>query len=109
MNQTVLTAFIAVSVAASASAQQPRKAMSIDNFDYSAVLTSIQAIWGSDVNLGVGINAMMTKRIQQDGRFVVVERRKVKSLMAEQDFANSSRVKRGTGARTGEIRGTTSR
>ncbi len=34
-----------------------------------------------------GIQAMMTKRIAQDGRFTVVERRKVNDVMREQDFA----------------------
>jgi curli biogenesis system outer membrane secretion channel CsgG len=48
---------------------------------------------------------MMTKRIASDGRFTVVERRKIASLTKEQDFAASNRVKRGTGARIGEIRG----
>ena len=43
--------------------------------------------------------------IAQDGRFTVVERRKVNTVMKEQDFAASNRVKQGTGARIGQIRG----
>lgn len=84
---------------------QSKAALSIDNFDYSAVMTSVQAIFGTQQNIGQGINAMMTRRIAQDGRFMVVERRKVNAVMREQDFDASNRVKRGTGARTGQIRG----
>ena len=84
---------------------QGKKAMSIDSFDYSAVMTSVQAIFGTQFNIGQGISAMMTKRIQQDGRFTIVERRKVNNVMSEQDFDASNRVKRGTGARVGQIRG----
>ena len=82
-----------------------KKTMSVDNFDYSAVMTSVQAIFGTQQNIGVGINAMMTRRVQQDGRFTIVERRKVNEIMGEQDFSAGNRVKRGTGARIGQIKG----
>jgi curli biogenesis system outer membrane secretion channel CsgG len=45
------------------------------------------------------------KRVSQDGKYTVVERRKVANIMKEQDFAASNRVKQGTGARVGQIRG----
>ena len=94
--------FIAGALCASA---QPKKRISIEDFDYSTVMTAVQSIFGTQQNIGQGINAMMTKRVAQDGRFVVVERRKIASLTKEQDFAASNRVKKGTGARIGEIRG----
>ncbi len=90
---------------ASVASAQSKKALSIENFDYSTVMTSVQAIFGTQQNIGQGINAMLTKRIAQDGRFTVVERRKVNTVMKEQDFAASNRVKQGTGARVGQIRG----
>jgi curli biogenesis system outer membrane secretion channel CsgG len=100
MSKTLLALLCAVAVFA-----QSKPALSIDNFDYSAVMTSVQAIFGTQQNIGRGISAMMTRRIVQDGRFMVVERRKVNEVMREQDFDTSNRVKRGTGARTGQIRG----
>src|SRR4051794_14922018 len=81
---------------------QSKKAMSLENFDYSTVMTQVQAIFGTQQNIGQGINAMLTKRITQDGRFTVVERRKVNAVMKEQDFSASNRVKQGTGARVGQ-------
>ncbi len=84
---------------------QTKKAMEIQAFDYSAVMTGVQAIFGTQQDIGQGIAAMMTKRIAQDGKYTVVERRKVANIMKEQDFAASNRVKQGTGARIGQIRG----
>jgi curli biogenesis system outer membrane secretion channel CsgG len=98
------TVFILVVSAGMAPAQQ-KKALSIDPFDYSAVMTSVQAIFGTEMNIGQGIQAMMTKRIAQDGRFTVVERRKVNEVIHEQDFDAGNRVKKGTGARVGQIKG----
>jgi curli biogenesis system outer membrane secretion channel CsgG len=90
---------------AAVSPAQQKKALSIDPFDYSAVMTSVQAIFGTEMNIGQGIQAMMTKRIAQDGRFTVVERRKVNEVIHEQDFDASNRVKKGSGARVGQIKG----
>ena len=95
----------ALLVSAVAASAQTKKRMMIEDFDYSAVMTAVQAIFGTQENIGKGINAMMTKRVASDGRFIVVERRKIGSLTKEQDFSASNRVKRGTGARIGEIRG----
>ncbi len=98
------TVVVLVACAAVAPAQQ-KKALSIDPFDYSAVMTSVQAIFGTQMDLGQGIQAMMTKRIAQDGRFTVVERRKVNEVLHEQDFDAGNRVKKGSGARVGQIKG----
>ena len=84
---------------------QTKKAMSIENFDYSTVMTSVQAIFGTQQNIGQGIQAMLTKRVAEGGKFTVVERSKVGNIMKEQDFAASNRVKQGSGARVGQIRG----
>jgi len=100
--KTVVTLLAASAVAAFG---QTKKTLSIENFDYSTVMTAVQSIFGTTQNIGQGINAMMTKRIAEDGRFTVVERRKTNELLKEQDFAASNRVKQGTGARTGQIKG----
>ncbi|MBZ5602169.1 MAG: CsgG/HfaB family protein [Acidobacteriia bacterium] len=101
MNRKIFV--ILAATAAMAVAQ--KKTMSIENFDYSTVMSQVQAIFGTQQNIGQGINAMMTKRIAEDGRFTVVERRKINNVMKEQDFAASNRVKQGTGARIGQIKG----
>ena len=75
---------ILVLVCAVGAPAQAKKAMSIENFDYSAVMSAVQSIFGTEMNIGQGIQAMMTKRVASDGRFTVVERRKVDNLTREQ-------------------------
>ena len=101
MKLRLLTALLAC--AALAPAQ--KKAMTIDDFDYSAVMTSVQAIFGTQMNIGQGIQAMLVKRVAEGGKFTIVERKKIGAVMKEQDFSASNRVKQGSGARIGQIRG----
>jgi curli biogenesis system outer membrane secretion channel CsgG len=84
---------------------QTKRSVTIEPFDYSTVQSVAQAIFGTQVDIGTGISAMLTTRVSQDGKFTVVERRKVANIMKEQDFGASNRVKKGTQARIGQIRG----
>src|SRR6202166_2218149 len=96
---------LTVLLACAAIAPAQKKAMIVDEFDYSAVMTSVQAIFGTQMNIGQGIQAMLVKRVAEGGKFTVVERKKIGNVMKEQDFAASNRVKQGSGARIGQIRG----
>ena len=40
----------------------------MDAFDYSTVMTSVQAVFGTQVNIGQGIRALMVKRIVDNGK-----------------------------------------
>src|SRR5579862_1320293 len=82
-----------------------KKAMTIEDFDYSTVMTSVQAVFRTQMNSGQGIQAMLVKRVAEGGKFTIVERKKVGNIMKEQDFDASNRVKQGSGARVGQIRG----
>src|SRR5947208_1095863 len=84
---------------------QTKRSLAVESFDYSTVRTYTQAIFGTEINIGDGIRALMTNRVLKDGKFTVVERAKVGQIMTEQDFDASNRVKKGTGARIGQIRG----
>jgi curli biogenesis system outer membrane secretion channel CsgG len=85
--------------------QAQKKRAIVDEFDYSTVMTSVQAVFGTNQNIGKGIRAMLTTRIAKDNKIVVVERAKIKALEAEQDRNQSNRVKQGSGARVGRISG----
>jgi curli biogenesis system outer membrane secretion channel CsgG len=98
-------ALIATSLSPQMLAAQTKRSVTVENFDYSTVMTLVQSIFGTQVDIGQGINALLVSRITQDGKFTVVERRKVANIMKEQDFGASNRVKKGTGARIGQIRG----
>ena len=103
MKLRILAALLAGGVALAPA--QTKKAMEVEDFDFSTVTTAVAAIFGTQQNIGTGIQAMLVKRIAQDGKYTVVERRKVANIIKEQDFSASNRVKQGTGARVGQIRG----
>jgi curli biogenesis system outer membrane secretion channel CsgG len=88
-----------------APAAPQKKRLIIDEFEHGAVMTNVQAIFGTHMNVGKGIRAMMVKRIDQGGQATIVERAKIGAIMQEQDFSASNRVKQGTGAKIGRIKG----
>ncbi len=91
--------------AAVPSAGPVKRRLAIEEFDFSTVKTSVQAIFGTHEDIGKGIRALLTTRLQQAGKITVLERAAIKKMMAEQDFGASNRVKKGTGARIGGILG----
>jgi len=101
MKSKLLAALLACATIAPAQ----KKAMTIEDFDYSTVMSQVQAIFGTQMNIGQGIQAMLVKRVAEGGKFTIVERKKVGNIMKEQDFSASNRVKQGSGARIGQIRG----
>lgn len=82
-----------------------KKRVIVDEFDYSTVMTSVQAVFGTAQNIGKGIRSMLVTRVAKDGKVVIVERAKMNQLLKEQDFNASSRVKKGSGARVGQVSG----
>ncbi len=98
-------AAVPVAAAPAAPAGPVKRRLAVEEFEFSSVATSIQAIFGTHVDIGKGIRALLTTRIQQGGKISVLERAKVNNLMKEQDFGASDRVKKGTGARIGRILG----
>jgi curli biogenesis system outer membrane secretion channel CsgG len=77
----------------------------IDEFDWGTVQSTVQEVFHTNVDIGKGIRALLTTRVAQAGKIRVVERAKVQTVMKEQDFDASNRVKKGTGSRIGQIRG----
>ena len=88
-----------------AALQAQKKRVIVDEFDYSAVKSSVQAVFNTQQDIGKGIRAMLVKRIADANNLVVVERAKINNLIKEQDFNASNRVKQGSGARVGQISG----
>ena len=92
-------------VAALALSAQTKRSIAVEEFEYSTVMTDVQAIFGTQMNIGKGISALMVKRISEGGKFTIVERNRVGTVLKEQDFGASGRVKKSTAARIGQIRG----
>ncbi len=88
-----------------ATLQALKKRVIVDDFDYSTVMTGVQAVFGTQQNIGKGIRAMLTNKLTQQGKVVIVERAKIQQIEGEQDRNAGNRVKQGTGARVGRISG----
>jgi curli biogenesis system outer membrane secretion channel CsgG len=83
----------------------PRERLVIDEFDYSTVTTSVQAILGTQQNIGKGIRDMLNNRLEQQGKVVVVEQSKAEAVMKEQGLNAGNRATQGAGARIKGING----
>ena len=103
----MITRRVVLSVLAGAPAllAQTKRSLAVEDFDFATVRDVGAAMFGTQVDLGKGMSALMVKRIAQGGKFTVVERNKVGTVLKEQDFGASGRVKKGTQARIGQIRG----
>lgn len=101
----VVIAAPAVPAAPVAPAAPAKRRLAIEEFDFSTVKSTVQAIFNTQVDIGKGIRALLTTRLQNGGKISVLERAKVNTLMQEQDFGASNRVKKGSGARIGRILG----
>jgi len=85
--------------------------LEVDNNSSSnsyTVSTMMGDINYSDSNTGVpvnGIDAIVIDSLSQTGRFRLVERTELSSVLGEQDLASSGRVAKPSGAKTGNVLG----
>ena len=92
-------------VACSKPVSNARRVLAIDEFDFGTVRSAAAAIFGTNVDLGKGILALLTKRLAEDGKYRIVERKNIQKVLTEQDFGASNRVKQGTNAKIGRVQG----
>lgn len=87
-------------------AQAPvRHRVAVLDFGYATVMTSSQAIFGTNVDIGKGISDMLIDKLLADGSYRVIERNAIDKVLHEQDFANSNRADTNTAAKIGHILG----
>jgi curli biogenesis system outer membrane secretion channel CsgG len=84
---------------------QRKRVVAVDEFDFGTQKTADQAILNTQGAIGTGMTSLAVKRIQEAGKYRVVERKGIKQIIAEQDFGASTRAKQGTTARIGKIQG----
>lgn len=96
---------VAMLVVWSAASAQPPKRLAIYDFDYSAVLTQAQAIFGTQVNVGRGINALLANNLASAQAFTIIERSKLDAVLQEQTLAAKSRAPQGVNPRTAGVPG----
>jgi curli biogenesis system outer membrane secretion channel CsgG len=75
------------------------------DFNYATVMTTSQAVFGTNVDIGKGITDMLIDRLVNDGTFRVIERNEIDKILNEQNFSNSNRADPSTAAKIGHVLG----
>ncbi|HEY3928420.1 MAG TPA: CsgG/HfaB family protein [Candidatus Koribacter sp.] len=82
-----------------------KKRVAIMSFDYGTVMTSVQAVFGSNQDVGKGISDLLVTKLVNDGDYSVIERAMLDKILAEQNFSNSDRADSNSAAKIGRILG----
>ncbi len=96
---------VLVLLSVSGFAAERKKRVAVFDFDYSTVRSGVAAIFGTDIDVGKGISALLIKRLVQDGTYSVIEREKMDSILKEQNFSNSDRANPNSAAKIGKLLG----
>jgi curli biogenesis system outer membrane secretion channel CsgG len=82
----------AAAMTGSAHAQgSKRPTVAVMDFDYGAVNNWWSGVWGN-YDIGKGMSDQVVDELVNDGSFRVIERKKLDTVLAEQDFAQSDRA-----------------
>lgn len=100
-----MMAVAAVLLFASFSLAQAKKRVAVLNFDYGTVQTAVEALFGTNQDVGKGISDMLVNQLVNSGSYVVVERSAIDKVLAEQNFSNSYRADPATAAKIGRLLG----
>ena len=89
--------------AQSAANRKPRVA--VLDFDYGTVMSASSSIFGTNVDIGRGISALLVTNLVRNGSFSVIDRDALSTVLAEQNFSNSNRADPASAARIGKVLG----
>ena len=84
----LLAVLAVVSFATPAAAQSKRPTVAIVDFDFG----TIQNWWGGNDDIGKGIADLIVDGLVEDGSYRIIERKKLATVLAEQNFSNSDRA-----------------
>ena len=82
-----------------------KRRLSVQPFDYSTVTTWVNYWFNNNTNIGEGIRAMLTVRMNTSKNITLLERANLNTVLKEQDLGASNRVKKGTNAKIGQLSG----
>jgi curli biogenesis system outer membrane secretion channel CsgG len=82
-----------------------KRRLSVQPFDYSTVTTWVNYWFNNNTNIGEGIRAMLTVRMNTSKNITLLERANLNTILQEQDLGASNRVKKGTNAKIGNLSG----
>lgn len=102
---STLPVFVFLLAFSMALAAQQKKRVAVMNFDYGAVQTSVQSIFGTNQDVGKGIADLLVDRLVNDGVFSVIERKELDKVIQEQNFSNSDRADPASAAKIARVLG----
>ena len=103
--QTPANQAASASTAAHPPATGRQKLVTVLDFDYATVHAGVAGIFGQDVDIGKGIGDLLVVNLVKDGTYRVIERKKLDTIMAEQNFSNSDRANPTSAAKIGKLLG----
>jgi len=89
--------------AQSAAGRKPRVA--VLDFDYGTVISASSSMFGTNVDIGYGISALLVTNLVKNGSYSVIDRDALSKVLAEQNFSNSNRADPTSAARIGKVLG----
>ncbi len=99
-----MAAVLFLTVLTAAEAQQ-KKRVAVLNFDYATVQSGVNALFGTNKDIGRGISDLLVDKLVQDGVYSVIERNQLDKILAEQNFSNSDRADANTAAKIARVLG----
>jgi curli biogenesis system outer membrane secretion channel CsgG len=85
--------------------QGDRRKVAVLDFNYATVMTSVQAVFGTNQDIGKGISDLLVNQLVNDGTYRVIERNALDKILKEQNFSNSDRADANSAAKIGRILG----
>jgi curli biogenesis system outer membrane secretion channel CsgG len=82
-------------------AGQAKKRVALLDFDFGTV----QHWWSGDWDIGKGVADLIVTDLVNDGTYSVIERKKLDTILQEQNFSNSDRANPASAARIGKVLG----
>jgi len=67
--------------------QQQKRRVAVLDFGYGTVTTSVQALFGTNQDVGKGISDLLIDRLINDGTYRVIERREINNLQDHTFYA----------------------
>jgi curli biogenesis system outer membrane secretion channel CsgG len=82
-----------------------KRRVAVLDFGYGTVMSSVQALFGTNQDVGKGIADLVIDRLINDGTYRVIERRQLDKIIQEQNFSNSDRADASSAAKIGRLLG----
>lgn len=85
--------------------QSEKRRVAVLDFGYGTVSTSVQAIFGTNQDVGRGITDLLIHNLLNGGTYRIIERQALDAILQEQNFSNSDRANPATAAKIGKVLG----